>query len=394
LDKRLYEPVVLFYTSNPYASRFKAIGVRVINLCEHELTAAAVSSGSSRPGIAARLSHVAGWLSEIYLAVREVYVLMQYDRPWVQRVVRLLKDERIDLVHHNNSLSSNRATVIAAWLTNVPQVCHVRGLSEYSWVERCLVRSVDAFIYISEAVAELYGSLGVPQNKGHVIYNPVNVGAFESVNPGDVLRSEFGLDNQTHLISNVGRLDWWKGHDYFLQAMAKVVQSYPNTKALIVGTPDMRHSSQAYYQRLQKLVTDLRLSEHVVFTGFRTDIPDIMAASDIVVHSASEPEPFGRVIVEAMASARPVIATAAGGVLEIIEDQVDGLLVPPQDDATMAEAIEHLLQNKGEAEVMGQRARQSVKKRFSVARHTAAVQELYQKILLRDADSRKSARGL
>jgi glycosyltransferase involved in cell wall biosynthesis len=125
----------------------------------------------------------------------------------------------------------------------------------------------------------------------------------------------------------------------------------------------------------------LQLSDHFIFTGFRADVPRIMATSDIVVHSASEPEPFGRVIVEAMAAGRPVVATAAGGPLDIIEDQVTGLLVPPQNAALMAKAIQQLLQNREQATMIGQRAQQVAKERFSVEQHVTAVQRIYQKIL-------------
>ena len=163
--------------------------------------------------------------------------------------------------------------------------------------------------------------------------------------------------------------------------MAEVIQSQPNTKALIVGAPDSTPSNQAYYQKLQQLVSELRLSDHVVFTGFRTDVSSIMAASDIVVHSSSEPEPFGRVVVEALLAGRPVVATAAGGVLDIVEDQVTGLLVPPKNAALMAKAIQQLLQNREQARAIGQRAQQRSKERFSVKRHVTAVQRIYQEVL-------------
>ena len=163
--------------------------------------------------------------------------------------------------------------------------------------------------------------------------------------------------------------------------MATVVRSVPYVKALIVGVPDLTAQSQAYYQQLQQLVVDLGLSNHVLLTGFRADIARIMAASDIVVHSASEPEPFGRVIVEAMASGRPVIATAAGGVLDIVEDERNGLLVPPRDAASMAEAILRLLVDRGQADRIGQQAQRCARERFSVDRHVTAIQQVYQRIL-------------
>lgn len=378
LDTSRYEPVVLFYGPNPYRERFQALDVPVFVLSERP--PAPPSAGSQRD-IAASLSRYGTWLAASYRTAKEVYVATRRDWPLARRVARLIKDEAIDLVHHNNSLVGNRPAVMAARWAGVPQVCHVRMLQTFSHFTRYLARYVDAFIYMSKAVEQSYCDLGIPASKGYVIYDPFDLEVLEQVNYTDELRTEFGLADQDRLISNVGRLDWWKGHEYFLQAMAEVVQSQPNTKALIVGEPDSSHRSQAYYQRLQQLATDLQLSNHVIFTGFRTDVPRIMAASDIVVHSASEPEPFGRVIVEAMAAGRPVIATAAGGPLDIIEDQVTGLLVPPKNAALMAKAIQQLLQNREQARMIGQRAQQDATKRFSAKQHVAAVQRIYQKIL-------------
>jgi len=380
LDTSLYEPIVLFYGPNPYREQFRALGVKVITLSE-QAPSATPSAGPQRD-IAASLSRYGNWLATGYRAAQKVYIATRRDWPMAQRVAHLIRGKAIDLVHHNNSLRGNRATVMAARLDGVPQVCHVRLLlPQLSLVERYLARSVNAFIYISKAVERSCRNQGIPADRGQVVYNPINVEVFGQPDGVGELRAEFGLAAQDQLISNIGRLDWWKGHEYFLQAMAEVIQSQPKTKALIVGEPDSSRLSQAYYQRLQQLVTDLQLSNHVIFTGFRTDIPRIMATSDIVVHSSSEPEPFGRAIVEAMAAGRPVVATAAGGPLDIIEDQVTGLLVPPQNAALMAKAIQQLLQNHEQATMIGQRAQQVAKERFSVKQHVTAVQRIYQKIL-------------
>jgi glycosyltransferase involved in cell wall biosynthesis len=378
LDTSLYEPVVLFHGPNPYREQFRALGVQVITLSEQAPTA--MPSAGSQRDIAARLSCYGNWLAAGYRTAKEVYLLARRDWPLARRVARLISEEAIDLVHHNNGLGT-RGTVMAGRLAGVPQVCHVRWLSGFSPVERYLARFVNYFIYISRAAEQLYRDLGIPANRGEVVYNPINVEAFERANHVTELRAELGLTDQDRLISNVGRLDWWKGHDYFLQAMAEVIQSQPNMRVLIVGASDSTSRNQAYCQRLQQLVTDLDLSDHVIFTGFRADVPRIMAASDIVVHSASEPEPLGRVIIEAMAAGRPVVATAAGGVLDIVEDQVTGLLVPPKDVALMAKAVQQLLRNREQAEAIGQRAQQRAKECFSVKRHVTAVQCIYQQVL-------------
>lgn len=379
LDTDLYEPIVLFLEPNPYQEQFRALGVKVISLRKH-------FSRSPQPthaprDIAASLSRYSARLAAGYWAARQFYLLVRQDLPLARRVARLIKAEAIDVVHHNNTLTGNRATVLAAWLAGVPSVCHVRMLHPLSFIEKRLVSLVAYFIYISRAVEQLYQGLGVPASQGQVVYNPINIEAFSQNDHRAELRTELGLTDQDYVISNVGRIEPWKGYDYFIQAMAKVVAVQPQAKALIVGVPSSAPASQAHYQQLQQLVKELHLQNHVIFTGFRSDIPRIMTAADLVVHSAVEPEPFGRVIVEGMATGRPVIATAAGGVLDIIEDKVTGWLVPPKDATAMARAIEQLLQNPEQAKLMGQRAQKRASACFSVNQHVVLIQQIYQRVL-------------
>lgn len=379
LDRSRYEPTVLFHGPNPYREQFLALGVKVITL-NNRLPAATPVAESTRD-IAVRLSQYSDGLASAYRTAKQVYLTARRDWPLARRVSRLIVDEEIDLVHHNGGLSGNRDTVIAARLAGVPQVCHVRTLHDLSLIDRYVARFVDCFVYISRAVRDRYWDQGIPAGQGEVVYNPVNVEAFAQSNHTAELRAELGIADQDRMISNVGRLDWWKGHDDFLRAMAEVIRAQSNARAVIVGKSDARPQNQAYFQQIQRLVQELGLADHVIFTGFRSDIPRIMAASDIVVHSASEPEPFGRVVVEGMAAGRPVIATAAGGVLDIIEDQVNGLLVPPKNAARMAEAIQWLLKDQARARTIGQRAQQCARERFSVEQHVQAVQRVYQMVL-------------
>ena len=119
----------------------------------------------------------------------------------------------------------------------------------------------------------------------------------------------------------------------------------------------------------------------MIFTGFRRDVRRILSALDVVVLSSSAPEPFGRVVIEGMAAGKPVVATAAGGVPEIITDGVDGLLVPAKDSKAMARAITWLLSNPECAKKMGAAARQRVVQDFTVTLHVAKIQSVYDAIL-------------
>jgi glycosyltransferase involved in cell wall biosynthesis len=391
LDMDIFDPVVLLYGPSAYRERFEALGVKVLVLNEQHEHPTAVSVVGRRRDIAASLSRYSERLAAAYREAKQFYQFYNQEWPLARRIAGLIKAEAIDLVHHNGSLPGNRTTVLAARLAHVPQVCHVRMLHDLSIVDRFLARFVDSFVYISRAVEAKYQSYGISPNGGQVIYNPIDTEAFSRINGSSRLQAEFDLTDQDVVISNIGRLDWWKGHEYFLEAIAKIVQLQPHVKALIVGEADLTPRNQAYFQQLQQLVGELQLRRQVVFTGFQRDIPAVMAVSNIVVHSASEPEPFGRVVVEGMAAGRPVIATAAGGVLDIIEDKVNGLLVPPKDAEAMAQAIQELIQNPNQARLMGQRAQQEAQERFSAKHHVAAVQQLYRRILFFDLRSQNGS---
>ena len=375
LDKSKYRPIVMFSSPSPYQELFEGCGVKVIVLSERVSPMLLVRK---------RKAEVKkNKLRRLIAAPGNVYSFLLQDIPLAFIVAHIMRSERIDLVHHNLSLSSARPMVLAAKLANVPQVCHFRKFGRIPYIAMRLARFVDAFIYISEAISTHYRIQGLPANKGHLIYNGINVDAFSKVSASEVknLLAELGMHDQGQVISNVGRLDSWKGQDYFLQAMAEVVRTYPTTKILIVGDGFPTSKGQRYKERLETLVSDLELSKHVIFTGFRADIPQIMASSDVIVHSASEPEPFGRVIAEAMLAARPVVATAAGGVLDIIEDRETGMLVPLRNASAMAAAIKQLLADPEKAKDIGMRAQNIAKKRFSVKQHVSAMEQVYQGLL-------------
>ena len=377
LDRDRYEPVVLFHGPNPYRERFRALGVEVLTLSEDAPPAPA----ASRRDVAASLARYSDGLAAAYRGAKEAYLVARRDWPQARRLARAIEGQAVDLVHHNNCLSGNRDSVIAARWAGAPQVCHVRKLDQFSYVDAYLSRFVNVFIYMSTAIEQLYREQGIGAGRGQVVYDPFDADAFAGGDGAAGLRAEFGWTARHWVVSNVGRLDWWKGQDVFLRALAERAPQQPDLVALVIGAADSSSVSQRYRHRLEGMVADLGLSERVVFTGYRTDVADLMATSDVVVHSASEPEPFGRVVVEAMLAGRPVVATGAGGVLDIIEDQATGLLVPPGDAAAMAHALEQLAQDPDRARKMGRRAQQRARERFSTDRHAAQIQRIYGGIL-------------
>lgn len=185
----------------------------------------------------------------------------------------------------------------------------------------------------SQASADAFTTFGGRKERVRVIYPGIDLGTFDGANP---------IHQHTTRPSGVrigcfGRLSPWKGQHILIQALANISQA----EVWIIGAA--LFGEESYEQRLRALAAQLGLDHRVRFFGHRTDVPELIAACDIVAHTSIAPEPFGKVIVEGMASGRPVIATAAGGVVEIIRDGIDGLLVPPGNVEALTASLRRLI---------------------------------------------------
>ena len=175
------------------------------------------------------------------------------------------------------------------------------------------------------------------------MYNGIDPSPFEAVTAAEVddLRRELGLEG-VQVVGAFGRITPWKGQNVLLEALPYL----PDVHALVVG--EAKSEERTYAEALRQQSKDLGLEDRVHFVGFRRDIPQLMRLSDVVVHTSVAPEPFGRVVVEGMLASRPVVATRGGGVLEIIDDGDNGVLVPPGDPNALAEVLTRLVDGSGQ----------------------------------------------
>ena len=151
-------------------------------------------------------------------------------------------------------------------------------------------------------------------------------------------------------------------------------RTVPAARFLVVGDGECR-------KNLESLAEKLGLRGKIIFTGRRFDIPCIIAAMDVVVHSSISPEPFARVVIESMATGKPLVAMNEGGIPEVIEDGVSGILIPPKNSSLMAKAIIDLFNDKEKSRKIGFTARKNVEKKFSIEENVKKIEELYLKIL-------------
>ncbi|HID30012.1 MAG TPA: glycosyltransferase family 1 protein [Desulfobacterales bacterium] len=313
--------------------------------------------------------------------------------PFILRLTRLIKKESIDLLHVN-SYRIGVPCSIAAKLAGVPVIWHVRDIPASKIKRRAVAwladKLADKVIAVSGAVANVFKGEGKGTERVEIIYNGIDADEFAEKGLGkrNELRQEFGVDESSFLIGNIGQLIPWKGQDRFIKAARRTIDHVPRAKFLIVGG-EVRtawRTPRDYVEcksRLLDLVRELGMSNHVVFTGLRRDIPAILSALDLYVHSSISPDPLPRVLLEAMACRVPIVAPQAGGIPEMIEDGTAGILFPPGDVGAMCNAIVSLLMDEDKRHEMADVAYAIVKTRFSVESHVRRITEVYEELLLR-----------
>lgn len=274
-----------------------------------------------------------------------------------------------DVIHIN----SQKALVIAALAAQMSQlppiVWHLRDIltaGHYSAINRKIAillanHCATKVIANSQATAKAFIEAGGNPALVKVVYNGISEKPFEGISAQarQQLRQTFNIGDAP-LVGVFSRLSFWKGQHVVLKALAQL----PDFHAVIVG--DALFGEDEYVDYLQSLVKELDLSDRVHWLGFRRDIPNLMKACDYIVHPSTEPEPFGRVLVEGLLAQRPVIAAAAGGALEIVTDGETGQLFLPNDANALAQTILSLHANPERVKAVKQQGYQHARKQFSL----------------------------
>lgn len=243
----------------------------------------------------------------------------------------------IDLVHANSLVAGVIAT---GRPLGVPVIWHARDLRAPEATVRQVLSRAQGVIAISHAVAEWTAGIG-PAAPTKVIYNALGHDDRNVARPRGKMREAWEMAPQTTLLGCAGQLVPWKRQDLFLRVGAEVIAQLPETRLVIIGS-DLFEEHADYVRGLHELAAELGIAGHVLWLGQCGDMPSCLAALDLLVHTA-EREPWGRVIMEAMAVGVPTIAFAQGGPAELIIDGESGLLVREGDASRMAQAVVRVL---------------------------------------------------
>lgn len=319
---------------------------------------------------------------EVERAGVPVYALGFRRRNTLQTVIRLrrlMRCRRVKVVH-THLYECGVLGRIAAWLAGVPVIItHEHGKTTWKkwyhrWFERIAVRGTDLRIAVSGDIKDLrLRHEHTPRDKIVVIGNAVDASRFEA---GQALRetkrAELGLERY-FVIGTVGRMVTAKSFDLLLRVAEEVCSRRPQARFLLVGEGPLRDG-------LTRMRDSLGLAEKVVFLGGRTDIPGLLAAIDLyVITSQREGLPIS--LLEAMTAAKPIVATAVGGIPEALNHGEDGLLVEPGNQAALVEAIFALMDDPARRQLMGARARAKATARYSAAAILETLEATYLSIM-------------
>lgn len=281
-----------------------------------------------------------------------------------KKLQHLIRQEGIELVFSNTT--GVLAGAFAAHHCGIRHVWHVHEIIEQpAWFKRImgflLQRYADNIVAVSTAVKESWEKI-VPAERIRVVHNGIDYHPY--LNQQNDLRAELGIHVDAIVIGVVGRVHFWKGQNYFLSIAGEVHKKFPTVQFLLAG--DAFPGYEYLYNEMQQLIEIHDLKEVVHQLGFRKDIPAVMNTIDLLVLPSQQPDPFPTVILEAMASSQPVIATHFGGALEMIEAGVTGDRIPPDDAIKAADIICSWL-DKTKLQKAGEAGRKRVLEKFSLA---------------------------
>lgn len=297
------------------------------------------------------------------------------------RLAWIARRHRADVIHANNGFLPLEA-LLAARLAGVPLVVHLRDFYRPSAATRFGGdwSGVAHVVAVSRAVAESAAAGPVPRARISVVHDPVEVERIEAAAPRrDAVRRELRLAPGDVAVAIFGRVVEWKGQREFVRAAIAAMRRDPAIRAVVVG--DESDGGREYLDAVRTLATSSPFADRFVFAGFRADVEACYAAVDVVVHASITPEPFGMVVPEAMAAGKPVIASDAGGPREVVDEGVDGFLVPPGDVAALTGAILRLSGDAALRGRMGSAGRRKARERFRGDTSAARLVEIYRQVL-------------
>ena len=294
------------------------------------------------------------------------------------RLSRLVKQLRPDVIHAHDPHAVAMAALALSMSTQLdkPPLVASRRVDFHmkdNALSRWKYRQVDCFICASDAIRQMVIADGVPGARVFTVHEGIDLGHVEAAPPAN-LHAELWLPHQAPIVGNVAALVPHKGQRHLVEAAAIVLKKVPDARFVIAGEGELRES-------LERQIREHHLEKHVFLVGFRPDVLSVHKAFDIFVMS-SVTEGLGTSLLDAMACGKPIVATTAGGMPEVVLDRKTGLLTPPRDHEAMAAAIVTLLTDDQARAAMGAAGRARVREHFSAERMVQDTLAVYRRVAM------------
>lgn len=300
----------------------------------------------------------------------------EIDLPAAWRLSRILRDLAPDVVHAHDSHAVAMAAAALSFGAPTPRPplvfsrrvdFRLRGNSFSKWK----YRQVDCFVAASDAIRAMLIEDGAPRDRVFTVHDGIDIRRVERAEAVNV-REEFWFPPHSVVVGNIAALVPHKGQKYLVDAAATVVQQAPEARFLILGEGELKPD-------LEQQIRRLHLGQHVILAGFRPEVLGLLKGLDLFVLS-SVTEGLGSTLLDAMAAARPIVATSAGGIPEVVTNGETGLLVPPRDARALAEAILALLRDPDRRTRLADAGVARVRRFFSADRMVDETLAVYERL--------------
>lgn len=298
----------------------------------------------------------------------------RFDVKAIMKLREFIRRYRIDIIH-SHGYKSDIFSLLSSFKLPISRIatCHnwlgeSFNIKAYAGLDRFCLRYFDAIIPVSDDIRKKIVNAGSSPRKVHIIQNGVSVNRFNSNSSESKVRNELAIEKDAIVIGTVGRLSEEKGHRHLLEVGKEMIKGQKNLVFLIVGDGPLREDLQKEFE-----------SPHIVFTGFRSDLPELYNAMDIfVLPSLTEGLPMA--LLEAMASKLPTVASRVGDVSTVIVEEKTGRLVSPGNEKELKDSLEYMIENEKIAAEMGESAYERVKDHFSSERMAADYLNIYESL--------------
>lgn len=362
IDKELFHPIVGFYYPIDILFR-KMLKLREAEILEMNLPHSGNILGKYL------------FLNRTAKVARYLLSIMALQIPAAIRLAGFIERKKIKLVFFNNDLGLHLVGFLAAKIAGIPCIVRKAGYGHNRRITRLISPFVHGFLAISHATARDQESDCRRKHAVQVVYRGVDLARFNPYLDDSGLREELGLSGEDVLVATISRISPGKGHKEFIKAASEVIKIRKNIRFLVVG--DDGELRGTFASKIKEQIQQLKLEDYIIFAGWRMNIPQILAATDIFVHCPTElcMEGLGVAAVEAAATGRPSIVTNDYGLPETVINGRTGFVVKMGSHGELAEKILMLAQNDRLRKRMGENARKFAEERFDIKLNMRKVED-------------------